>query len=243
MKQHIKQKGFSPILVVLIFSALFVLAGTGYWYSVENKKNNQEAIKQEQSKQEQQEQVVPEETTKEVVENKPGEEVTAEQPKVEVGKETVDKITAVPGVITPSDKPGWNLYKNDQNKEWKIEFKYPADWNLKEIRVTDEGYQMNKQAGITNSRAIGTLTGIYITKDGQYISISDKAMGIMDDVNIAYPDYYVSGYKAKTLWASETKTSFRLAVALYPACGGIWFSIETSSKMIVDEFLSSVICQ
>jgi hypothetical protein len=43
-----KQKGFAPILVVLIFSAIFAVAGAGYWYSASNKKVAQEAVSQEQ---------------------------------------------------------------------------------------------------------------------------------------------------------------------------------------------------
>jgi hypothetical protein len=42
-----KQKGFAPILVVLIFSAIFVVAGAGYWYSGSNKKVAQEDPKQD----------------------------------------------------------------------------------------------------------------------------------------------------------------------------------------------------
>jgi hypothetical protein len=63
-----KQKGFSPILVVLIFAAIFVVAGAGYWYSAENKKVAQENLGQ----------VVPKEAKKEVVENKPEEKVIKE---------------------------------------------------------------------------------------------------------------------------------------------------------------------
>lgn len=37
-----KQKGFAPILIVLIFSAIFIAAGAGYWYSTSNKKVAQE---------------------------------------------------------------------------------------------------------------------------------------------------------------------------------------------------------
>lgn len=44
-----KQKGFAPILVVLIFSAIFIFAGTGYWYSASNKKVVQERPKQDAS--------------------------------------------------------------------------------------------------------------------------------------------------------------------------------------------------
>jgi putative hemolysin len=39
-----KQKGFAPILIVLIFSAIFALAGAGYWYSAANKKAVQEEV-------------------------------------------------------------------------------------------------------------------------------------------------------------------------------------------------------
>jgi hypothetical protein len=42
-----KQKGFAPILVVLIFSAIFAFAGAGYWYSASNKKVAQEDPKQD----------------------------------------------------------------------------------------------------------------------------------------------------------------------------------------------------
>jgi putative hemolysin len=38
------QKGFAPILIVLIFSAIFVVAGAGYWYSVGNKKAVQKEV-------------------------------------------------------------------------------------------------------------------------------------------------------------------------------------------------------
>lgn len=45
MKQHIKQKGFSPIVIVIIFAAIFVVAGAGYYFSTTNK-NGQIAEKE-----------------------------------------------------------------------------------------------------------------------------------------------------------------------------------------------------
>jgi hypothetical protein len=42
-----QQKGFAPILIVLIFSVIFVVAGAGYWYSASNKKVAEEQPKQD----------------------------------------------------------------------------------------------------------------------------------------------------------------------------------------------------
>jgi hypothetical protein len=64
------QKGFSPIVAVIIFAAIFVFAGTGYWYSAKNKNVAQEEPKQGQ--------VGSEEATKEVAEGKSEEKVIKE---------------------------------------------------------------------------------------------------------------------------------------------------------------------
>jgi hypothetical protein len=163
MKQDMSQKGFAPILIVLIFSAIFIFAGAGYWYSAQIKKNAQEET---------------------VISEKPIPVVTEELVPTETPKQSKaesGKIEVVSGVITPSDKSGWSVYKNVL---WghDVKLEYPSSWKIKEfsrseliqIDIGGDGYNI----ALNNNENIGLGCPMMEQGDAKYECNSQMSLSV-----------------------------------------------------------------